>query len=90
MERGRGDAHRMSFARASSRVSTVSRLSTGIPKIARSTPAAARAFSPSCLAGAKKMETGAVFGSQLACRTRPRSSGILSAGSVCAIRNAPT
>src|SRR2546425_8121131 len=71
---------RISAASASSFGSTTSRDSDGTPKIARSTPAAASASSPGFLGGAKKMETGAVFGSRPALFNRSRSSGIRSTG----------
>src|SRR3989442_809020 len=73
-------AQDIKVASASRRGSTDSRPSDGRPKIARSTPAAASASSPGFLGGAKKMETGAVFGSRPALFNRSRSSGIRSTG----------
>src|SRR3989454_10229326 len=71
---------RISAASASSFGSTTSRESDGRPKIACSTPAAASASSPGFLGGAKKIDTGAVFGSRPAFFRRSRSSGIRSMG----------
>ena len=64
----------------------MSRGSGARPKIARDTPAAASASSASRLGGAKKIDTGALFGSRPAFLRRSCRAGIFSTGLVCGRR----